>query len=165
MDILSNEQLATDVKAFVADYETKHLEEAELIMADDSIPIIERISKIKLMPNSVDEQQVLKQDVRKVLLFNGKLYASPITAPVSSKSTTSRVRGGGRFQVGQAVQLKSGEHASEIYNVGEDGNVYNSEGKPFKASILTKLFHTEILGKSSNWDMAGLSHNYWVAVE
>jgi len=119
--------------------------------------IIQAVELDKLI-NTIAGQKAEDLVPRKVLLFNNQIYNL-------SPETVKRVKGAGKFQAGQRVRLEHDGKTSEIYVVGEDGNAY-LDNKPYKASILTKKFIVETLGKPDNgWDVAGFSHAYWKAVE
>lgn len=164
MELLTLEQLTIDIKQYVEEYAINSLLIAEEIMKDESISVIERINKIKAMPAEVTIQSVTS-NLAQVVLFQEKMYKIP-SKTTASRDTVGRVKGGGKFQAGQRVRMQHNNQQSEIYTVGIDGNVYDVSNIPFKASILTKNFHCGTLGNVDNgWDMAGLSHNYWVAVE
>jgi hypothetical protein len=173
LELLKNEQLSADITEAKLNFEMdkasklKDLQdEKELLVlsfkdADPStIPSLIK-DMIELEKTITFQTNLTADDLtpKRVLLFNGKLYES-------GKETVKRVKGVGKFNVGQKVRMVSGEHQSEIYTVGEDSNVYSQDHIPYKASILTKKFNCETLGKPDNgWDMAGLSHHFWVSAE
>jgi hypothetical protein len=158
--VYSNELLNTAIKEYRDSFESKKMNQLTELSLDADINPIEKLTKMS---------EIAKQTIENIQpinlgYFDGKLYELPLKV-TKSGSITSRVKGGGKFQIGQQVRMISGDFQSEVYTVADNNKVLDADKVPYSPSVLTKKFHCETLGIPDNgWDMAGLSHNYWHAV-